>query len=213
MKTTILFLAIALSMGTAMADDSRYTESMTKNIQLVYKAGSNEELLQAVNAFDRIGGAEKTKWEPFYYAAFGYVMMANREIDPDKKDAYLDQAKVAIDKAAAVKQNDSEIVALDGFVHMIRVTVDPASRGQKYSGMAMQSFDQAITLNPENPRALALMAQMQFGTARFFKSSTAEACATTTKAIEKFTTYKSENALAPSWGKGMAEGLLKQCEK
>ncbi len=213
MKTTILFLAIALSMGTAMADDSRYTESMTKNIELVYKAGTNEELLQAVNAFDRIGGAEKTKWEPFYYAAFGYVMMANREIDPAKKDAYLDQAEVAIDKAAAVKQNDSEIVALDGFVHMIRVTVDPASRGQKYSGTAMQSFDQAITLNPENPRALALMAQMQFGTARFFKSSTAEACATTTKAIEKFTTYKSENALAPSWGKAMAEGLLKQCVK
>ena len=212
MKTTILFLAIALSMGTAMADDSRYTESMTKNIEIVYKAGTNEELLQAVNAFDRIGGAEKTKWEPFYYAAFGYVMMANRESEPAKKDSYLDQAKVAIDKAAAVRQNDSEIVALEGFINMIRVTVDPASRGQKYSGIAMQSFDQAIALNPENPRALALMAQMQFGTARFFKASTAEACATTTKAIEKFSTYKSENALAPSWGKGMAEGLLKQCQ-
>ena len=213
MKTTILFLAIALSMSTAMADDSRYTESMTKNIELVYKAGTNEELLQAVNAFDRIGGAEKTKWEPFYYAAFGYVLMANRESEPLKKDSYLDQAKVAIDKATAVRQNDSEIVALDGFINMIRVTVDPASRGQKYSGIAMQSFDQAIALNPENPRALALMAQMQFGTARFFKGSTAEACATTTKAMEKFSTYKSENALAPSWGKGMAEGLLKQCEK
>ena len=212
MKTTILFLAAALSIGTALADDARYTESMTKTIQLVYNAGTNEELLQAINVFDRIGGAEKTKWEPFYYASFGYVMLATREKVAVKKDSYLDQAKIAIDKATAVRQNDSEIVAMEGFISMIRVTVDPAARGQQYSGLAMQQFGKAVGLNPENPRALALLAQMQFGTARFFNASTAEACATTSKAIEKFNTYKSDNELAPVWGKGMAEGLLKQCQ-
>ncbi len=76
----------------------------------------------------------------------------------------------------------------------------------------MQSLGKANGLNPENPRALALIAQMQFGTARFFKSPTTEACGTTAKALEKFATYKSPNALAPVWGKSMTEELMGQCK-
>ena len=95
---------------------------------------------------------------------------------------------------------------------MIRLTVDPATRGQHYSGMAMQAFGKAIGLNPENPRALSLMAQMQFGTARFFNSPLTEACEVVSKALEKFETFKSENPLAPVWGKGMTEALKKNCQ-
>ena len=113
-----------------------------------------------------------------------------RETDAAKKDAFLDQAKSELDKACAIQSNESEIVAIEGFIHMVRVTVDPATRGQKYSSLAMQAFGKAISLNPENPRALMLLAQMQLGTARFFNSSTAEACATAQKALEKYNSYK-----------------------
>ena len=204
-------LAILIMVIPAFANDGKYTEAMTRNIEMVYKAATAEELLQSVNAFDRIGNTEKSKWEPFYYASFGYVMLATRENDPIKKDGYLDQAKVEIEKAAGLKTDESEIVAMEGFINMIRVTVDPATRGQQYSSKAMQSFSKALGLNPENPRALGLLAQMQFGTARFFNATTADACGTATKAMEKFGTYTSENTLAPVWGKSMVEGLLKQC--
>ena len=94
---------------------------------------------------------------------------------------------------------------------MMRVAVDPASRGAQYSGMAMQAFGKATSLNPENPRALALMAQMQYGTAKFFGSPATEACATLNAALQKFDTYKSDNPLAPQWGREMALGLKKEC--
>jgi hypothetical protein len=203
-----LFFAVVKS---AFADD-KYTENMQKNIDIVYKAQSIEELQKGVNALQRIGDAEKTKWEPYYYAGFGNIMMANREKDGSKKDAYLDQAMEAIKKAKAIAGEESEVVALEGFAYMIRVTVDPASRGQQFAGLAMQTFGKAITLNPENPRALSLLAQMQYGTAQFFGSSTAEACGTLTRSLEKFDSYKSSNALAPQWGKAMAEGLKEQCK-
>jgi hypothetical protein len=106
---------------------------------------------------------------------------------------------------------DAEIIALVGFIHMMRVAVDPASRGAQYSGMAMQAFGKATSLNPENPRALVLMAQMQFGTAKFFGSPATEACATLNAAIQKFDSYKSDNPLAPQWGREMALGLKKEC--
>lgn len=213
MKTKIMVLVfVALLSNAFVTDDKKYAETMAKNILVIYKAATPEELQQAINVFDRVGNAEKTKWEPFYYQAFGYIMLANREQDGARKDSYLDQAKTALDKATAIKSDESEIVAMEGFISMIRVSVDPATRGAQYSGAAMQSFGKAIALNPENPRALALMSQMQLGTARFFNASTAEACTTANKAVEKFATYKSENPFAPVWGKGMTEEVLKNCK-
>jgi tetratricopeptide (TPR) repeat protein len=217
MKTLTIIPALIAVLILALvrfgfANDNKYVEAMKKNIQSVYNAQSVEELQTAVNAFERIGAAEKTKWEPHYYAAFGYVMMANREKDGVKKDGYLDQALAAIEKAKTIQVEESEVIALEGFVHMIRVTVDPGTRGAQYAGLAMQTFGKAVSMNPENPRPLALLAQMQYGTAQFFGSSTAEACATLNKAFEKFETYKSENPLAPQWGKATADALKLQCK-
>jgi hypothetical protein len=207
----IAALILLLTTTIASATD-KYTETMLKNIEAVYSSSSIEELQKVVNTFVRIGDAEKTKWEPYYYAAFGNIMMSTREKDPTKKDSYLDLAKASLEKAAKLAPEESEIVALEGFVYMMRVAVDPASRGQQYAGLAMQSFNKALSLSAENPRAIVLLAQMQFGTAQFFGSPTTEACGNATKAIERFDSFKSENPLAPTWGRGMAEDLTKKCE-
>jgi hypothetical protein len=215
MKTKLMISALVLlwaSICTANADDNKYAEAMAKNIQTVYTSKSLVDLQGAVNTLERIAATEKTKWEPYYYAAFGYIMMANLEQQGDKKDAYLDKANAIINNAKAVDDKNSEIIALEGFVHMIRVTVDPATRGQQYSGLAMQTFGKALNLNPENPRALALLAQMQFGTAQFLGSSTADACSVNESAIQKFTTFKSDNPFAPQWGKEIAELLKSKCK-
>ena len=158
MKTLkVLFLMlIGLS---AFAQNEKYIEAMKKNILAVYTGATIDELQSAVNALSRIGDAEKTKWEPYYYASFGSIMMATRENDATKKDAFLDQAKAMLDKAVVIQPNESEIAALEGFIYMIRVSVDPASRGQQYSMMSMQALGKAMAINPNNPRALGLMAQ------------------------------------------------------
>ena len=211
MKTTICTL-LAFVVINASANNGKYLEAMQNNIGKVYRAETKEELQQAVNAFHRIAETEKTKWEPYYYAGFGLIMMATREDDGSQKDRYLDEAMKVIERAEALAPDESEVIALEGFAYMIRLTVDPASRGQEFSSLGMRAFGKALKLNPENPRALALMAQMQFGTAQFFGSSTAEACQTLRKSLEKFESYQNENVLAPAWGKAMAQGLASKCE-
>jgi tetratricopeptide (TPR) repeat protein len=206
---TIFLLATAqLTSG----NDGKYEQAMKTNIDIVYKAQTIEELQTGANAFERIAAAEPQKWEPNYYAAFGYIMIGNREKDPAKKDQHFDRALSFIEKAKALVPAESEVIALEGFVHMLRITIDPGTRGPKYAPIAMQTFGKAISLNPENPRALALLAQMQYGSAQFFGGSTTEACGTLTKALEKFDTFKVENLLAPTWGRGMAESLKTQCK-
>jgi hypothetical protein len=215
MKTSMIIiatLALAFVAESVSATGSPYVEAMQKNIHIVYTSDSVAELQQGVNALERIGEAEKDKWEPYYYAAFGYLMMANREGSAIGKDQYLDQAVKAINNAKKIKGNESELVALEGFVHMMRVTVDPGTRGPQYSGMAMQTLGQACAMDPENPRALALLAQMQFGTAKFFGSPLTEACATANKAMEKFDSFSSTNPLAPGWGKEMTIALQEGCK-
>jgi hypothetical protein len=213
MKRTIsiALVGVIFAISNAFANDGKYVEVMQKNIMTVYTAQTIPDLQVAVNSLQRIASAEKTKWEPYYYVSFGYLMIANRESDGTKKDGYLDLALAAVEKGKELAPAESEIVALEGFVHMLRITVDPASRGQKYSGLAYKSFGKAVAMNENNPRALSLLAQMQFGTAEFFNSPTTEACGTLTKSIEKFATFKTDNPLAPQWGKQMAEGLKAKC--
>lgn len=209
----VLLAALLLLIANSLhANDTQYEAAMKKNIELIYSAQSKDDFQSAINTFERIAQKETDKWEPLYYAGYGYLMMAIQEKEAINKDALLDQALKATKKASDIKASESEVVALTGFIHMIRVTVDPASRGQQYSGMAFQEFSKAVKLDPENPRALALLAQMQFGTAKFFGSATDEACATNGSAIEKFDTYKSDNPLAPVWGKSMTEQLKGACQ-
>ena len=211
LNVILLCSGIFLS-ATHVCLSNEYLRAMQNGIKAVYSASDIPALQRAVNTLERIGEAEKMKWEPWYYAAFGYLMMANMEEDAVKKDAYLDLAMTSVEKAAALKPDESEIVALVGFVHMIRVSVDPESRGPEHAPRAMRAFQKANALNPENPRPLALMARMQSGTARFFGTPATEACALAAQSLQKFATYASDNALAPVWGKPMAEGVIQQCK-
>ena len=210
-STIVLALALMLSMSHAILANE-YLEAMKKGIDAVYRASNQVQLQDAVNKLERIGAVETAKWEPQYYVAFGYIMMSNLESDGAKKDQFLDKALSAIEKAKSIAARESEIIALEGFVHMLRVSVDPASRGQEYAPMATRAFAIASELDPGNPRAMALSARMQFGTAQFFKTSTAEACALAEQSLEKFNTYKPKDPLAPAWGRAMAEALLQQCK-
>lgn len=211
MKTKImLYVLLCFSISNVMAGN--YLEAMQANIKAIYEAEDADAFQKCINAFQRIASAEKDKWEPFYYIGFGNLMIANAENDPKKKDAYLDLAAEAIKKAKELAPRESEIMALEGFVLMLRVAVDPQSRGMQYAPLATQSLQTAVAINPENPRALALLAQMEFGSAKFFGLSTDEACGKNTKAAEQLKVYKSDNPLAPTWGKGMIESLSENCK-
>jgi tetratricopeptide (TPR) repeat protein len=214
MKLKITLIAAVLFAGitSSYGSDEKFVKAMQKNIQAVYEAKSSDELQTAINAFDRIASAEASRWEPFYYSAFGNLMLCARESDAAKKDQFIDRAVAAIQKAAEIKPNDSEIIALQGFATMMRVSVDPASRGAQFAGSAMTSFQEAIAINPGNPRALTLLAQMQHGTAQFFNSPVTEACETVDKALLLFADDKADNPLAPRWGKAMAMGLKENCK-
>ncbi|NMM47677.1 hypothetical protein [Marinigracilibium pacificum] len=190
---------------------NNFEEAMKKNIELVYSANSTESYQIAINNLSRIAEAEPDRWEPEYYIAFAYTLNSFNESNNNKKDQLVDLAQKHLDKAIIIAPDHVELLTLQGFIYTAKLSIDPASRGPKYSGMAMQKYNQALKADPDNPRALLMLGQMMYGTAQFMGTGTEDACKTIKSSIEKFDTYKNENEIAPTWGKGQAINAYQQC--
>ena len=185
---------------------------MLDNIAALNTARTIEDYQKVVNTLDRIGAAEADKWELHYYGAYGNILMSTRVTELTEKDQYLDAAQLRLDKAVAIDNNNVEMITLQGFIHMMRLAADPATRGQIYAGLALEQFNKAVTMDDKNPRALIMRAQMKQGTAKFFGTSTDEACGEAVKALELLDQQAaSEPSIAPSWGRWNAESMVKQC--
>lgn len=208
MKTfDFLLCALFFALAIAATPSDAYEKAMKSAIEKVFQAETLEEYQSASNTFDRIADKETKAWHPRYYSAYAHIIMSTLVQDAAAKDEHLDQAMERLVKADELSPANSELVTLEGFVHMMRVVVDPASRGPEYSGKSIAAFQKAVGMDPNNPRALMLLANMQIGTARFFGSDSSEGCATLEKAIQMFASEAApENPLDPSWGKQMAMG-------
>lgn len=214
MKKTALTMIGILCAAMLFANGGQFEKAMAKNIPAMYQASDTESLMGVINQLSRIGDAEGNRWEPYYYTGFGYIRMMMMTESNDDKDKYLDQALEAIKKGEGIKPNDSELESLRGYVHMMRLTVDPASRGMQYSGLAFGSFQKAISLNPKNGRAHFLLGRMQLGTAEFMGNGDGGACESyaTAKVILE-SEEKDEQSFAPSWGlNGTIEAIKETCE-
>ena len=212
-KLGTLIILACLSL-TALATDDPYSKAMKEGLQMLSEAQGPQDYLAAANKFSRIADNEKDKWYPAYYASYAMTIVAAIEQDPSKKDTDLDAAQDYLERAESVDHNEAEVLILQGFIYMIRIGVDPANRGQQYSGMSATSLQKAKKLEPENPRVLHMLAQLSFGTAQFFGSDTSEACGINDQAIEKFNSLDetvNEDPFAPKWGKEMAEQFKARC--
>ena len=62
MKQVLLALLFVNIISASFAQSERYTGAMAKNLQAMGEAKTADAMLDAVNAFERIGNAEKTQW-------------------------------------------------------------------------------------------------------------------------------------------------------
>ncbi|MEQ9426912.1 MAG: hypothetical protein RJQ09_20985 [Cyclobacteriaceae bacterium] len=210
MKSLLIIVGILISQ-LATAED-KFETTMLANIDALYNAGTIENLQNAANKFERIANAETDQWLPGYYAALAYSWMASREEDPTQKDAWLDQATKMLENALARTEPNVETYVMQGFIYTLRLTVDPASRGQIYSQKSYAEYGKAVKMDSENPRALFFMGNMEYGTAQFFKADTSGACEKMAQSLELFDKFTPESAIHPSWGLSFAQKTVENCK-
>ncbi|SHM24100.1 hypothetical protein SAMN05444266_107101 [Chitinophaga jiangningensis] len=216
MKRFILSLVVMAGITSAtMAQSAQYEQAMTKNIGELDSSATftPDALVQKAGLFERIAGAEKSQWQPYYYAAYCNVMSALMQQDKSKVDALADQAEVDITKAEQLEGNSSEISCIKSLIATARLTVDPMNRAAQYGPVSAQALEEGKKLNAENPRVYLLQGQALLFTPEAFGGSKTGGKALLEVALQKYAAFKPAGKLDPNWGEGYAKQLLQQASK
>ncbi len=214
MKTLSKIIILCFVAAAANASTG-YDKAMKQAMAELNTAGTVTQMSEAGNTFDRISSGASEEWLPLYYGAYSRVLMAAMEQDITKKDAYLDLAETRLEGIIELENFDrSEVLALQGFLYMIRITIDPGVRGQEYSMKSSAVLQEAIAINPQNPRAMLMLAQMSYGSAQFFNADTSESCemADSASQLLDVEAQNAEDGFAPKWGRYQADAMIAQCK-
>ncbi len=215
-KYSLAIIVMMLFTLMTSASNEAYEKAMQKELQQMKTAASPSDLKKSANGFARIAEMMPGEWLPDYYAALALANAGFRsQGGMEEKDAFYNQAKKHADNAAKISPNNSEIVALQGFITMGELSVDPNSRGQHLSGLAMQTFGKAVELNRQNPRAIMMLGQMELGMAQFFGQGPEKGCGLINASMELFdkeAATKDAGTLMPTWGKEMALQIKENCK-
>ena len=207
-----IIAAIAILATISVNAQSKYEAAMKKNFIQMDSAKTTPDH-QAVSAgFERIGDAEKTQWLPYYYAGLALTTAGWMDSKLDK-DQNAEKIKSLCDKAEALTTDNAdkaEILTLRNMTATQQMLVDPQGRFMSYGMEAGKYLQQALKLNPENPRAYYLQGAGLFGTPEQFGGGKATAKPILEKAAEL---YKKEQPkpLYPHWGQERNQEMLDQC--
>ena len=205
---TKIITAFTLFVCSLLAAQTPYEQGMGKAMQL-WGEGKNTE---AVATFERIASVEKTNWLPNYYVSFIITLEAFGTKDKDKLSALLTKSQDALDNATLISPNNPELMVLQSLLFTAWIVADPMTNGMKYSGLAMEQYDKAMILAPNNPRVVYSKAEFEIGAAQYWGTDTKPMCEALAKSIELFANFKPETPFSPKWGLDRAQEALKNCK-
>lgn len=205
---TFLTLSLLLSLSFASGQQGNYEQAMQKAIAKMGSASHPSEFQDAANLFERIASSERSEWLPLYHCAHAYIVMGFTEPDLAKKDGFFDKAQLFLDQAFKIAPEESELFALQAFLYPGKITVDPMGRGPELIGALNDAIDNAIRLNPENPRSYYLRAITVLNMPESFGGGRTAAKPWFEKAMEKFERFVPSSAFSPDWGKQQNEEEL-----
>ena len=208
LSTIVLFLSMAM-----FAQSEKFVMAMKKNLAAMDTSFKNPaDLLNAANSFERIAGAEKNQWLPYYYAALCRVNYGFMEQDKTKTDGIADKATALIMQADSLSPNNSEISCIKSMIASCHMMVNPMQRWQQYGAESSSNMEAAMKQDPTNPRPYFLKGQGLKYTPEQFGGGCATAKPQLQIALDKYNTFKPAGELYPNWGKTFVERLIGECK-
>lgn len=212
MKKLIITLITLTMLGTVMAQQPNFETSIKETLVMLDSAKIPADMQNVIGSFERISLAEGQKWEAHYYLAYARIIYNFWEKDGETKDAILDEAQESIDKSLEVGGDKSELYALQGFLYQGRIQVSPM-RGMSYSQKASEILQKAVKENPQNPRAIYLLAQNIYYTPKMFGGGSKNALPKFIAAKENFEKESSKKGIEPKWGAKSNMVMLEKCKE
>lgn len=221
MKKTILYsLAIIFfsckttaqpSQAEAQAENKTYMQLMETNIKSLDTVSVPQSFLAIANNFERIAKAEKNKWEPYYYAAYCYGVMASKA-DKNSIDNLADIADKYLDAAKQLNVN-SEISVIAAMIVANRISVDPMGRYMERGKDVIALLEKAKQQDPKNPRPYYMQARFLVKVPEGLGGGKHVAKSLLETAVEKFKNFSATISLSPNWGYDKTITMLEELKK
>jgi len=208
-KVLISLLFVITTVLSTTAQKEKYYGAMGASLAEMGNLKTVEDHLNLSAKFERIGDAEKTEWQPYYYAALLQAWAGFKNSKADK-DALGNKAKELLNKAQAIN-NNAELYVVKYMASTVQMMVDPMNRFQTYGTEAQAALTDGLKLDASNPRLYYMQGQSLFNTPEAFGGGKAKAKPMFQKAVDLFRTTKPATPIDPTWGKEDAEGMLAKC--
>ena len=158
--------------------------------------------------FEQLYAINKTNWLIPYYAGMTRSIMCLLKMGD--RDALANDALLWVGRAKSIVKND-EVYCAESLAYTAKMSVNPALRWLVYEGKIKNALKLAKKLNPNNPRAYILEANIQQKLPIIFGGGCKSVKPLIQKAELCFNTQTKASSVEPSWGIQSLVQLKKAC--
>ena len=202
----ILFFSICLLNVQAQVNSTNKT--LETAVMQFNQANKNLNYQELYVQFEQLYAVNKTNWLIPYYAGMTKSIMCLLKMGD--KDALANDALLWVGRAKSIMVND-EVYCAESLAYTAKMSVNPLLRWLTYEGKIKKSLSLAKKLNPNNPRAYVLEANIQQKIPYIFGGGCKSVKPLIQKAEFCFNTQTKPNSVEPSWGFQSLVQLKKAC--
>jgi hypothetical protein len=207
MKTLFIFfiLLMQLQVQAQTTNQSKALEEAVMQFNQTTKSQAYQELYLQ---FEQLYAVNKTNWLIPYYAGMTRSIMCLLKMGD--RDALANDALLWVGRAKSIVKND-EIYCAESLAYTAKMSVNPTLRWLVYEGKIKNALKLAKKLNPSNPRAYILEANIQQKLPFIFGGGCKAVKPLIQKAEFNFNNQTKANPIEPSWGFQSLLQLKKAC--
>ena len=131
---------------------------------------SQPTMEQQLAALQRLEAMQPDSIQPKYQQAVLLLGAVCSQPQDSKVQQYIDEAQRVIQRIEALQPTKaadrSDLATLHGFYYTALIVTNPQQNGPRYYRQALDSFDEALKLNPKNALAQMLLERFKEGMVR-----------------------------------------------
>jgi hypothetical protein len=208
MRSFFYILFFSISLLKAQAQVSATNKTLETAVLQFHQANKNIDYQELYLQFEQLYAVNKTNWLIPYYAGMTKSIMCL--LNMGDKDALANDALLWVGRAKSIMAND-EVYCAESLAYTAKMSVNPLLRWLTYEGKIKKSLSLAKKLNPNNPRAYVLEANIQQKIPYIFGGGCKSVKPLIQKAELCFNAQTKANLLQPSWGFQSLVQLKKAC--
>jgi len=207
MKNLFVFfiLLLQLQVQAQVINQSKALESAVMQFNQTNTPSSYTQLYLQ---FEQLYSVDKTNWLIPYYAGMTRSIMCLLKMGD--RDALANDALLWVGRAKSIVKND-EVYCAESLAYTAKMSVNPALRWLVYEGKIKNALKLAKKLNPNNPRAYILEANIQQKLPFIFGGGCKSVKPLIQKAELCFNAQTKGSSVEPSWGFQSLVQLKKAC--